>query len=468
MNFNVGINFGSQQQTSGAVCRFNHPLTLMSGRNAMCDKCRRAGLMTSYACVPCDFDLCDVCAMGGGNMNVNIGGGNMGSGTQVTAVCKLGHLLQMSNNRNAMCDVCRRSGLNPSYACIPCNFDMCQNCAMNNSNQGGMGGNMNMGGGMNVGTNITAVCRKNHPLQMATNRNAMCDVCRMSGLTMCYACYSCNFDMCPNCAQNNSNQGNQGGMSGGFGTNITAVCRMNHPLQMATNRNAMCDVCRISGLTMCYTCYSCNFDMCAACAKNNSNQGQGGFIGGGGMTGGNIGGNTGFNQNINVGFSTSVPTNRVVKFYDTNHGTHVFVGHGDVANDHQVYGCRQQGFQVQNFIPRTSLFITQQNNGDYQIMDQDHQSFLFVGNDLDYGGDHIVWSSAQKYWNNYNDFLYRTSWQIVPAENGCFRFLDKKHNSYLFLGNSNEGGDHTLYSVPLTKYNGNPNEWMRRTLFQIQ
>jgi len=155
------------------------------------------------------------------------------------------------------------------------------------------------------------------------------------------------------------------------------------------------------------------------------------------------------------------------QFYDRNHTTHLFVGNGVQDNDHTVFSCKQSGFQVENFHPRTGFVITPTNDGYYQIMDTDHQAFLFVGNSLDNGGDHTVYASPQKFWKDYNDFMNRTSFSFVPAEGGV-RILDKKHNSYLFIGNSNEGGDHTMYSVPVNKFNSNQNEWARRTVFDIQ
>jgi len=162
-----------------------------------------------------------------------------------------------------------------------------------------------------------------------------------------------------------------------------------------------------------------------------------------------------------------VPVNRNIKFFDVNHNTFCFVGNSETGGDHQVYGCKQEGFQIQNFHKRTPLVITQTNEGYFQIKDVDHQAFLYVGNDLDNGGDHTIWACAQQNWKDYNDFMFRTSWSLVPAENGFWRFLDRKHNSYMFVGNSNDGGDHTFYSVPTAKFNNNPGEWAKRTLFDL-
>jgi len=184
-----------------------------------------------------------------------------------------------------------------------------------------------------------------------------------------------------------------------------------------------------------------------------------------------------FNGNVNEwhgrtlwdieGAKPQAPANRLIKAYDVNHSTFMFVGNGTQDNDHTVFSCKQTGFKTENFHPRTGVVILPTNDGFFQIMDTDHQAYLFVGNGMDNGGDHTVYACPQKHWKDYNDFLNRTAFSLVPAEDNCWRILDKKHNSYIFVGNSNDGGDHTLYSVPQSKFNNNTKEWAGRTLWYL-
>lgn len=370
----------------------------------------------------------------------------------------------------------------------------------------GMGGGMGGGfsGGQGVGTTVTSTnmvfCKNGHSLGGASRPNSRCDSCGRVGLFQAFTCFPCDFDLCDTCYNTQAMRGS--------GQSMNAFCRFNHPLKFTQRTSARCDSCGRTGLLMSYCCTLCDYDNCDQCyLKNtgsssivggvNNNFMGGGQIGGGypggmgvgmgggmsfapntggysGSTGysGNTGfsGNTGYSGGVNTGFGSTVtvPTGVSVKFYDRNHYTHVFVGNQTQDNDHTVYACKQSGFQVQNFDIRTGFVIQKTNDGYYQIYDNDHQAYLFVGNNVDFGGDHTVYASPQRFWRDYNDFIYRTSFSIVPAENGGVRFLDKKHNSYIFVGNNNQGGDHTLFSVPMNKYNSNPGEWARRTVFDIQ
>lgn len=187
-------------------------------------------------------------------------------------------------------------------------------------------------------------------------------------------------------------------------------------------------------------------------------------INGGGNINVNIGVTVGGNTNTQISF----PSNSEIRIFDKNHESHMFVGHNTTESDHQVYSCQRLIFNPDSFLVRTKFSITSTQDGYYQIMDSEHQAFLFVGKDLDDGGDHIVWACPQNSWKDYNDFMLRTSFSIVAAEEGGYRILDRNYNSYLFVGNSEEMGDHTVYSVPVDKFNQNPSEWARRTVFAIE
>jgi len=189
-------------------------------------------------------------------------------------------------------------------------------------------------------------------------------------------------------------------------------------------------------------------------------------------------------KNNQLSISPQVPINTDIKILDLNQNTYLFIGNQTKDNDHNVFACKQDGFKTENFEKRTTFVITPTNDGYYRIMDKDHQSFLFIGNSLD-NDDRTTYACQQKYWKNENDFKIRAAFSILPESNNDFnndnnnfdnnvdnkdvkwRIYDWKHNSYLFVGNSEEGGDHTVYSVPLDKFNSEPNEWNKRTLFRL-
>jgi ribosomal protein L27 len=162
----------------------------------------------------------------------------------------------------------------------------------------------------------------------------------------------------------------------------------------------------------------------------------------------------------------TMPVNRQMKACDLNHGAHLFVGNStDYAGDHTVYACVQSGFAEENFHRRANIVITNSKNGNFQIMDTDHSAFLFVGNGQDDGGDHTVYACPQNIWKDENDYIERTAWTLEHVENNQWRIRDVKHKSYLFVGNGDEGGDHTLYACPDSKMYENQEEWGKRTLW---
>jgi len=164
-----------------------------------------------------------------------------------------------------------------------------------------------------------------------------------------------------------------------------------------------------------------------------------------------------------------VPINKTIRAYDINHETFLFLGNAsDTTGDHTVYSCKLSGFQIQNFEKRTGLVLLPHPlNGKFQLLDNDHQAYLFVGHAKDNGGDHTVYACPQKSWKDHNDFLKRTAFNLLPAEDNLWRIQDCDHNSFLFIGNGNDGGDHTVYAVPEEKFHNNSQEFGRRTLFYL-
>ena len=55
--------------------------------------------------------------------------------------------------------------------------------------------------------------------------------------------------------------------------------------------------------------------------------------------------------------------------------------------------------------------------------------------------------------------------KVVPKDPSRYQAFEQTNVS--FIGNGNDGGDHTVYSVPVNKFNQNQSEWAQRTLFYL-
>jgi len=412
------------------------------------------------------------------NTNFSIG---FNFGENIRAYCPKGHFLALTNGRNAVCDVCRRGGLNPSYACTQCNFDMCEPCAMSQNFQKKQDfySNINYKVQKVPAAQVIKLFDRNHQTNMFVGNS------QDGGDHTVYACKQSGFN-----PQNFDKR-----------TGFVIIPTNDGYFQiMDTDHQAFLFVGNSVDNGGDHTVYACpqklwkdyndfmnrtSFSFVQVDGsgwrivdkKHNSYIFVGNGNDGGDHTLYSVPVNK-FNSNQNEwhgrtcfeiqGAKPQVPAHRVIKAYDVNHSTFVFVGNSkDEGGDHTVYACKQLGFNPQNFHPRTGLVIVPTNDGFFQIKDVDHQAYFFVGNGVDNDGDHTVYASPQNIWKDFNDFMFRTSFSLVPAGDNCWRILDKKHNSYIFVGNGNDGGDHTLYSVPVNKFNSNPNEWSQRTLFYL-
>jgi len=104
--------------------------------------------------------------------------------------CPKSHYLSLCTRQmrnNARCDLCKKTNLNYTWTCFPCDWDLCTDCYDINNN---------------CPTKSVKVCRKNHLLVYTTqfNRpNVKCDTCGSKYCQAQYTCYICDYDMCTNC-----------------------------------------------------------------------------------------------------------------------------------------------------------------------------------------------------------------------------------------------------------------------------
>lgn len=415
-------------------------------------------------------------------MNVNV---TITSNSNISAYCSNNHPLQMVIGRWAMCDNCYRCGLNPSWACIACDFDLCRECASQNAKPKTQKVQyvQNFQQSYNYRQNYIPT---NSQVKFF-DRNHQSHLFVGNSVTE-------NDHQVYSCQQKLFNPQNfpkrtafvitqtQDGYYQIMDSDHQAFLFVGNGLDnggdhtvWACPQNKWKDYNDFMFRTS-FSFITADGGVRILDRKHNSYIFVGNSDDGGDHTLYSVP-VTKFNQNTNEWAKRTVfaieggqitpfvPTYRAIRMVDVNHQSTIFVGNGVTDNDHNVYSCQQKLFQPQNYATRTGLVIVPTNDGSHQIYDQDKQAYFFVGNSVDNGGDHTVWACPQNKWKDYNDFMFRTSFTIQPAENGCWRLLDKKHNSYVFVGNSDDGGDHTLYSVPVNKYNQNPGEWGKRTLW---
>ena len=112
--------------------------------------------------------------------------------------CQNNHYLTLCDSTtrfNPTCNICRRPGLNNSWCCFSCDFDMCLTCYDQNCQ---------------YPTKSLKFCRKRHSLLYAdstTRGFRRCDKCFTSNLLQSYCCYACNYDLCLSCYNNWQNEG---------------------------------------------------------------------------------------------------------------------------------------------------------------------------------------------------------------------------------------------------------------------
>lgn len=400
------------------------------------------------------------------------------------ATCFNGHPLQQVTGRWAMCDNCQRCGINPSWACIRCNFDLCRDCAQQNvttqkSNQTVTNYNY-VQSFIPTGQEIR-LFDGNHQTHLFIGNSTE------ENDHTAYACQQKLFSP-ENFPRRTS-----------F---VITLTNEGYYQIMDTDHQAFLFVGNGVDNGGDHTVYACpqkhwkDYNDFMFRTSFSFVQADGGvrildrkhgsyiFVGnadqGGDHTLYSVPVQK-FNNNRNEWekrtlfkieggkYQPIVPTFRLLRLLDSKHSSHIFVGNPvDDSQDHKVYSCQKRLFQPENWVKRTGVVIQPTQDGFYQIYDTDKNAFFFVGNGVDEGGDHNVWACEEKFWKSHDDFMLRTAFTIQPAGDGYWRILDRKHNSYIFVGNGEDGGDHTVYSVPVSKYNSNPGEWEFRTLWKFE
>jgi len=138
-----------------------HPHRLVPMQRVyICDICHKDTAnqqLLAYTCASCNFDACPRCFGG-----------------------RHPHALQLSSNRNFVCDFCQVNGTGFSYHCRSCDYDECMACV--------------------TGRFPSARHTSIHRLEFVKSGNGYyCDVCRQKIIGNRFTCKPCNHNECQAC-----------------------------------------------------------------------------------------------------------------------------------------------------------------------------------------------------------------------------------------------------------------------------
>ena len=167
-----------------------------------------------------------------------------------------------STNRTKLkviCNFCRTGNLSKTWSCVPCNFDLCQECIDDQV----------FCEPLLIDSQI--LCENSHPLyyfknsdlfysrKMRTESLVSCNFCQKSWKGGSWACRPCQFDLCNECVDRSQ-------------LAFSLQCNKNHLLhvykQDANRGNKfVCTVCKIINQGKAFCCKPCKFIMCEACSE---------------------------------------------------------------------------------------------------------------------------------------------------------------------------------------------------------
>jgi len=242
-----------------------------------------------------------------------------------------------------------------------------------------------------------------------------------------------------------------------FGSKIKSYCDKQHELQflkVELNKKTKCCICLSKDLQLekSMECKICNYNICEICLNTKRFQKTKEFY-------------------LSLTSKTKhFPEGVPIKLSDRYHKTFIYLPYFLQSGEHPVFTFTKKMHSYQKFDTMSSIvLIPSLIPGYFQILSMEHQALLYVANDRDFGGDHGLWACPIKTWNNYDNYMKRTAFSFESAEDGGWRIRDYNHNTYLFVGNyGNEGGDHILYAIDKEKYNKHPVIWNERSIFEIQ
>ncbi len=231
-----------------------------------CDLCHGSGATSEgrFACIDCQYDICPKCRPKPASEERK-GNGSCNPGCRdPKSVCKAGHFLLWSTSRLGYttplfrCDTCGARSQDTAkgrYACIPCQYDVCNACRPLPAHHS---------------SSPNDICRSGHKLKWSTDGTGYhgnmygCDICHSLEYIHQgrYACVPCQYDICPKCRPRSLER--------------TEMCESGHRLVLTSSHEGYpshrfnCDVCgAISQDTDKgrYACIKCQYDVCRGCRQ---------------------------------------------------------------------------------------------------------------------------------------------------------------------------------------------------------
>lgn len=158
-----------------------------------------------------------------------------------------------------ICNFCRTGDLNKTWSCLPCNFDLCENCIDDQVFC------------EPLLSDSQILCENSHALyyfknsdlfytrKMRTESLVSCNFCQKSWKGGSWACRLCQFDLCNECVDRSQ-------------LAINLQCNKSHLLHvykqdLNKGNKFVCTVCKIVNQGKAYCCKPCKFIMCEACSE---------------------------------------------------------------------------------------------------------------------------------------------------------------------------------------------------------
>ena len=239
--------YAQSQEQDDYEAFHDHPLHYEERLNDKCKLCEQnIGGKEGYKCKDCPLILCLNCL------------NKIYYGTKKKSLHN--HDLILQERSNWKCNICKQKKGNASFYCKECDFDACQDCYIENTNQGSYSSNQiniqNQQYQQNqqekpIGTDVSP---HEHPLYYSEKLKEKCCLClKNMNNEKGYKCKNCKFSLCFNCSNRIFNKPQNKLLHG-------------HDLFLMMRKNWKCNKCRKQFKNQAsFYCKKCDFDSCENC-----------------------------------------------------------------------------------------------------------------------------------------------------------------------------------------------------------
>ena len=239
--------YAQSQEQDDYEAFHDHPLHYEERLNDKCKLCEQnIGGKEGYKCKDCPLILCFNCL------------NKIYYGTKKKSLHN--HDLILQERSNWKCNICKQKKGNASFYCKECDFDACQDCYIEKTNQGSYSSNQiniqNQQYQQNqqeksIGTDVS---RHEHPLYYSEKLKEKCCLCLKNlNNEKGYKCKNCKFSLCFNCSNRIFNKPQNKLLHG-------------HDLFLMMRKNWKCNKCRKQFKNQAsFYCKKCDFDSCENC-----------------------------------------------------------------------------------------------------------------------------------------------------------------------------------------------------------